>query len=653
MGQNILPIEGFKAQIQQMVLDNRVTILTAATGAGKSTQAPWYIAEMVAKSGNHVVCTQPRVLAARSIAQRVAFEHGIKLGGFVGYRTGSEKCDSAETCLLYCTDGLALVKVLTQGMRVGSVLIIDEVHEYNQNIEELLAWCRNELANGAKWKLVLMSATLEAEKLSEFYDGAPIIDVPGRLFPVEELKRGESVIHDAAKLLGEGRNVLVFLPGKKEIADGITRLKRLGVTAQVLPLHGELEPEEQALCFRHYPEGKCVLATNVAQSAVTIDDIVAVVDSGQELRVRLVNGFEGLYLQTISKADSMQRRGRAGRTKPGLYINHAGVAWSEQPDFPSPEIFNRRLDKTVARFAQTGLNAEEMRFFHQPRVERFQQARKDLVKLGCLTAEGVVTKIGKLVARLPVSVEYGRMVAEAVEIGDKATLQAVVSMAALMEQGGITIRRGGDWMKLTGGERESDVVAQLRVYNAAREMMKTKKKGEMHENGISLKAFFQTQNRRREISAALKRSGIQLGDESSSSFNRDNANRCIAAGLVRFLHKRVYRDYEDKHENRREMAKESVCFSGRVEMVLGLPMDIQVKDRWGDTITLHLLKMATKANLALLCAVAPHLVHHESGLFPRNTSDDVRVSTTRTYFNGLLISEEERPDEVSTANAPA
>jgi ATP-dependent helicase HrpA len=650
MGQTTLPIETKKGLIQKIVLENSVTIITAATGAGKSTKAPMYIAEVVVPQGGEVICTQPRVLAARSVSARVAEEDGSELGRFVGYRTGSERKDSAETRLLYCTDGLMLVRALTQGMKPGSVLIIDEVHEYNQNIEELLAWAYQELQAGAPWKLVLMSATIEAEKLSQFFGGAPIIDVEGRLYPVEEQKPGPDMVTDIVRLLGESRNVLVFLPGKKEIDETMRAVQRRGVTAKLLPLHGELEPEEQARCFKHYQEGKCVFSTNVAQTSVTIDDIDAVVDSGKERRVRLVNGFEGLYLQIISKADSMQRRGRAGRTKPGIYINGAGVPWEQQPDFPSPEIMNRRLDKTVARFAKAGLDAEKMRFFHQPRVERFQQARKDLVKLGCLTEDGTVTKVGELVAKLPVSVEFGRMVAEAVEIGHKPTIQAVVSMTAILEVGGVTARNGSDWKPLTGDERGSDIIAQYRVYEAARAMLKNKQKSKIHESGVMLKAFFQTQQRRRDLADALKRANVKLGEEAAEPFNRDHVMRCIHAGLVRFLHQQDSRDYKDKHGNRRELAKESVCSGSRFEFALGLPMDIEIQGRRG-TFILPLMKMVTKADVKLLCQVAPHLVRKDAGLFPRTTSEGGRVSTTRTYFNGLLVSEEEQPEQ--DVDAPA
>jgi len=311
-----LPIEKFRADIVTAVEENSVVIITAETGAGKSTQVPQFLLE----AGYDLVITQPRRLAARSVAERVAEEIGEELGQTVGFRTAIDRQDSSATRCLFCTDGLALVRELV-GQNEG-ILVLDEVHEWNENMEVLVAWVKKAIAAGSDMKVVLMSATLEAEKLSAFFDGAPVISVPGRTFPVTVQEPGMRLIDDVKTLVEQGRNVLVFQPGKQEIQDVCYALEQADVNAEVLPLHGQLSPPDQKLCFAHYGRPKVVVSTNVAQTSVTIDDIDAVVDSGMERRIELANGVEGLYLKPISLADSAQRKGRAGRVKPGVYIDH-------------------------------------------------------------------------------------------------------------------------------------------------------------------------------------------------------------------------------------------------------------------------------------------------------------------------------------------
>ena len=330
MSNATLPIAAFRNEIVDAIQINPVTILTAETGAGKSTQVAQYLLE----EGCNLVTTQPRRLAARTVAERVADEYDTPLGEIVGFRTAYERKDSDATRCLFVTDGLALVRELMG--RGPQVLVIDEVHEWNLNIEVLVAWAKHQMKRGVDFKVVLMSATLEAQRLSDYFDGAPVIDVPGRTFPVEELApSGSKLEDDVVKLLRQGRNVLVFQPGKREIEETVSYLQGLSdLNAEILPLHGGLTPDEQKKCFRSYGRPKCIVATNVAQTSITIPDIDGVVDSGLERRQELRDGVEGLYLGAISWADREQRKGRAGRTKSGVYIDWCPIDEAERLEFP-------------------------------------------------------------------------------------------------------------------------------------------------------------------------------------------------------------------------------------------------------------------------------------------------------------------------------
>jgi len=625
----VLPIAAFREQIVQSVRGNPVTIITAETGAGKSTQVPQYLLE----EGYKIIVTQPRRLAARTLAERVAEDRQVRFGREVGYRTAQERQDSPDTRCLFVTDGLALVREL---MGVGSyhVLVLDEVHEWNTNIEVLVAWAKDHMSKGANFRLVLMSATLEAEKLSAFFDSAPVISVPGRLFPIQDLRpQGREMLDDVAHLLSQGRNTLVFLSGKKEIADMVYAVKdavsRQGFAAEVLPLHGDLDVLEQRKCFRNFPHPKCVISTNVAQTSVTIPDIDAVVDSGAERRVEVVNGVEGLYLRSISLADAKQRRGRAGRCKPGIYID-----WCEdtcRSEFPTAEIFRVRLDQTVLRLAQAGYDMEELSFFHQPDIRHIHAAKVSLKALGCMDEKGRVTDIGRKVAQLPLSVQFGRMIVEAEKLG---VVEDVVAAAVLME-GGITLRpRDGEtplWSKLCLGETESDVIAHLRVFDKAWRMSK----GEMLENGILPKAFFPAKERYLRIIELLR----QRFDFERSTEKREDILRAICAGMVEHLYQYDWCGWKNTEETR-SLSRDSVVMAASGDWAVAIPFDLEITTRRGKQ-TLRLIQMVTKVKPEWLAEVAPQMARVEGGLKPSyDPMRDVCVSTTRVLFGDRVISEE-------------
>lgn len=288
------------------------------------------------------------------------------LGETVGFRTALERKDSKNTSILYCTDGLELVRSLTDTKNKPKVLVIDEVHEWNSNIETLVGWSKKKIQEGWCTKVVIMSATLEKESLSEYFgEDVYSFDVPGRLYPVSfEQRSEESLIPAITEMASEGRNTLVFVPGKKEISEVIKKISSNNVKAKVFPLHGELDSEEQKKCFYSYSIPKVIVATNVAQTSITIPDIDAVVDTGKERRLETYNGIQGLFLRDTSKADCMQRKGRAGRTKEGKYILCSNTYFEEREEFSVPEIQRCLLEQTVLRLATIGIDAVEFPFFH-------------------------------------------------------------------------------------------------------------------------------------------------------------------------------------------------------------------------------------------------------------------------------------------------
>ncbi len=629
-----LPVGTKREEFNRLFTSHGVIIMEAETGAGKSTQVPQWILEM----GYTLIHSQPRRLAASSVAERVAWEMGEELGGTVGFRTAYDRCEGPNTRCLFVTDGLALIREL-MGHNKADVLILDEVHEWNLNMEVLVAWAKKIVDEGVAFKVIIMSATMESAQLSRFFSGAPVISVPGRMYPVEDRVPGSSIVDDVEKLVREGRNVLVFQPGKREIEETIRDLEAREVNAEILPLHGQLDKSDQKRCFGHYSRSKVVVSTNVAQTSVTIDDIDAVVDSGMERRTELDNGVEGLYLKPISRADAKQRKGRAGRTKPGIYIDHCGA--SNRLEFPMAEILRTRLDQTVLRLATVDIDAEGLEFFHQPPRDQIRAAKRALRSLGCMDEAERVTSIGKAVNRLPVSVQYARMIVEADRLG---VVDDVLDVAAILEQGEITSRfimRDGQKIDATSiwrrrfcpTEESSDVMAQLAVYKTAvRERMNG---GELRDTGVFAKAFFQARDQRRKLADAL-RGKVR---EFRSTGKREDILRAVCAGMVDHLFQYNHGSYKNGEAGSRELGQESVLRTG-AKWLVGIPWDLQIQTRRGPR-TLRLIKMATKVDPEWLIEVAPQLAQAETGLNPRfDAEKDCVVSTTRKSFNGQQIGDE-------------
>ena len=576
-----LPIYDFADDIIRLVEDNPVVVITAETGSGKTTQVPQYLLA----AGYSMVVTQPRRIATRTVAERVSYEIGESIGGTVGYRTAHERRDSIATQCLFATDGLALVRELF-GRQKYDVLVLDEVHEWNLNMEVLLAWAKRQQSAGSSWKIVIMSATMDSDAIAEYYGGAPVLTVPGRTFPVDDYSHfySRDKVRLINQLIDQGRNVLVFEPGKREIVDTINAIDN--ENAVLLPLHGQLDGPEQARCFKQYKRAKVVVATNVAQTSITIADIDAVVDCGTERRIELLDGVEGLFLRPISFADREQRKGRAGRCRPGVYYDMCPYADDDRPIDPVPEILRTRLDQTVLRLAKIGVDAAEVDFFHQPPKEEIESAKQSLELLGCL-ADGVVTAIGRRVAELPVSVKFGRM---GIEADKRGVVDDVIKIAALMEEGGVT-RNYTAWYK---GEVESDAIAQLNAFDSAN----TKTKEEMYDAGIFIKGYFRVKERSAHIRKALSHK-VKFG----STGERSDILKSIYVGMVETLYSASCGRYI-RGDDYRQLDNQSVVSGRSSKLAVGVPFNVQTR-RGG---LLRLFGMVTMIDEKWCTELTPHLI---------------------------------------------
>lgn len=587
-----LPMAAKRNEFLKLVDSNQITVLTAPTGSGKSTVGPLTLLE----HGYRVLVTQPRRIAAMTLADWVAKCANTTLGGRVGFRHALAHAESLETQLLYCTDGLQVVRELMRTRRAYDVVVVDELHEGNLNMEILLAWFRRELRRGAPFKLVVQSATINKPPLMKYLGNPASLDVEGRSFPITMRARSGNRIADAAEMIREGINPLVFEAGKREIRVAMAQMARMRTKAKILPLHGDLTPAEQLACFRYYPQGMCVFATNVAESAVTLPYINGVIDSGWERRAEVRHGVEGLYLRPCSRASHRQRIGRAGRVGPGVAIDDYDGE-ELQPEYSVPEIQRVRLDKAILQLAEAGVPIEEMEFLHAPVSGEVRSGKRRLFAMGAMTPPTSVTPLGSRIARLPVAASIGRMLIEAERRG---VLQDMVEIAALLEGGSIINRENDAWRELCEGEHDSDLLAQLRIFRAARKMQGDEERADA---GVHVRNY----QRALDVLHNLEKSLQPWFAEQVSTGQREAILLSICSGMLERVYEQSAEGYYGGEGFDRKAGDDSVVDGA--PWVVGVPFDLSLRGGDdGEERVLHLLTRMTRLEPHWLQELVPDQV---------------------------------------------
>ncbi len=635
-----LPVLDYKDQILEAIDSHQVTIVVAETGAGKSTQVPQYLAE---HGYTKVIVTQPRILAARNLSSRVREEWALRnkedSDHIIGYRTAHERDDSPDTKILYCTDGLQLVREITgAGTSNRQVLILDEVHEWNENMEVLVAWAKKRCQEEPNFKVVIMSATIETDALASYFGTDAVINVPGRSFGVTK-RRGTDVISEIInQITTKQSNMLVFLPGKSEIQDvsEAVQAKATAAGVPIIPLHSQLEATAQQQAFASYPNGKIILATNIAQTSVTIDDIDIVIDSGLERRSEVRSGVEGLFLAQISQADCLQRAGRAGRTKEGEYIlapydTLPCLKFEDRPEYAIPEILRKHIDRLTLRLASVGIDIEILDFYHDPSNKAIQRAKRTLVALGAMTKSGEVTGIGRQMEQFPVESSYGRMLVEAQQFSPEVQTK-LAAVIGIQEVGGIV--KGGPkhtgWHKLTR-QTKSDLLAQYDVYLGLDQIIP-----EQYEDlGIIGKNI----HKAREVMERLERD-LGLNSELLTPITDDEQHqlmRCIVAGQIDQLWT-VDDQGNAIHvttKQQRELSNSTVVRNPK--LIAGTPFDLQVPTRSGGLETLNLVQGITAVQTDWLIDLAPELFTSRRGKLFYDPRSGMLATRQLVRFGGQVL----------------
>ncbi|TDZ25718.1 Pre-mRNA-splicing factor ATP-dependent RNA helicase-like protein cdc28 [Colletotrichum orbiculare MAFF 240422] len=451
-----LPIYQYRDDFLEAINKYQILVIVGETGSGKTTQLPQYLHEAgYTKNGLKVGCTQPRRVAAMSVAARVADEVGVKVGQEVGYSIRFEDNTSDKTILKYMTDGMLLREFMTEPDLAGySAIMIDEAHERTVHTDILLALVKDLARERPDLKLLISSATMNAEKFAAYFDDAPIYNIPGRRYPVDiyytpapeanYLAAAITTVFQIHTTQGKG-DILVFLTGQDEIDAAEQQIadtaKKLGSRIKELvicPIYANLPSELQAKIFEPTPEGarKVVLATNIAETSLTIDGIVYVIDPGfvKENVYNPATGMENLVVTPCSRASANQRSGRAGRVGPGkcfrLYTKFAYM--NEMDESPMPEIQRTNLNGVVLQLKSLGINELlDFEFMDPPPTEALIGALNNLFALQALNHKGELTKMGRQMAEFPTD----PMLAKAVLAADKeGCVEEVLSVVSMLSE---------------------------------------------------------------------------------------------------------------------------------------------------------------------------------------------------------------------------
>lgn len=452
-----LPVSQKRDDIARAIEQHQVVIVAGETGSGKTTQLPKICAELGRGKYGLIGHTQPRRLAARSVANRIAEEMQCELGGVVGYKVRFNDQISEQTQIKLMTDGILLAEIQhDRYLNQYDTIIIDEAHERSLNIDFILGYLRQLLPRRPDLKVIITSATIDPERFSKHFDNAPIIEVSGRTFPVETRYRPlvsetdsdrdqlEGIVDAVDELCLEGLgDILIFMNGEREIRDTADALaKRKLRDTEIVPLYARLSSGEQNKIFQPHSGRRIVLATNVAETSLTVPGIKYVIDPGTARisRYSYRTKVQRLPIEPISQASANQRKGRCGRVEEGICIRlYSEEDFLSRPEFTDPEILRTNLASVILQMTALGLgDIEAFPFVEAPDKRHIQDGVRLLEELGAMNPEisdpkKRLTTIGRQLARLPIDPRLARMVLEAPRLGCLKEVMIIASALSIQD----------------------------------------------------------------------------------------------------------------------------------------------------------------------------------------------------------------------------
>jgi len=607
-----LPVSQRRDDLLEAIAQHQVVVIAGETGSGKTTQIPKLCLELGRGIRGSIGHTQPRRIAARSVAERIAEELETDLGDAVGYAVRFSDKVSDHTLVKLMTDGILLAEIQRDRMlRNYDTIIIDEAHERSLNIDFLLGYLKRLLPRRPDLKVIITSATIDPERFADYFAGAPIIEVSGRSYPVEvryrpivdpDSGRGRTDDRDQVTAICDAvtelrreapGDVLVFLSGEREIrdtADALTGMKL--PDTEVLPLYARLSTAEQHRIFQSHRGRRIVLATNVAETSLTVPGIKYVIDAGtarisrysQRTKVQL------LPIEPISQASATQRAGRCGRTSNGICIRlYSEDDLQSRPEFTDPEILRTNLASVILQMAALDLGSvATFGFIDPPDQRQVSDGIALLGELGALTEQSALTELGRKIAQLPVDPRLARMILEADQrscVRDVLVLAAALSIQDPRERPA-EHQQAADASHARFADPTSDYAGYLNLWRHVREQQKAVSSNQFRRmcrtEFLSYLRVREWQDLFAQLRQIVKGMGIVVGDSTSDA---EQIHRSLLAGLLSHVGMKdpARRDYQGARNARFAIFPGSGLFSKQPQYVMAAEL-VETSRLWGRVV---------------------------------------------------------------------
>jgi ATP-dependent helicase HrpA len=563
-----LPISMHREQIGELIKQHQVVVIAGETGSGKTTQLPKICLSIGRGMRGFIGCTQPRRIAARSIAQRIAEELNHPLGHAVGYKVRFTDRTSPQSYIKLMTDGILLAE--TQNDRFlehYDTLIIDEAHERNLNIDFLLGYLKQILSKRPDLKLIITSATIDTQRFSTHFNNAPILEISGRTYPVELRYRPlmnedeeqqdrdlQQAIIDAVEEINQHdrqANILIFLPGEREIRETTDALsKHKWLNTELLPLYSRLSVNEQNRVFSPSQKRRIVLATNVAETSLTVPGIKAVIDPGlaRISRYSVRNKVQRLPIEKISRSSADQRKGRCGRIAPGLCIRlYSELDYQQRPEFTEPELLRTSLASVILQMLSLHLgDIYHFPFVEMPTPKMINDGFTLLIELGAVNAKRQLTELGKQLARLPIDPRIGRMILAAKEEHCLTEMLIIASALSIQDprERPLDAAAAADAAQLAFMDERSDFLSFLKLWTAyeqqSQHLSNNKLRQWCHDHFISYLRMREWHDIHQQLKTLVRESGWILNQIEADYIA---LHRCLLSGLLGNVATKSMEDY--------------------------------------------------------------------------------------------------------------
>ncbi len=550
-----LPVYQQRNRIIEALAGSQVVVVESPTGSGKTTQLPVILLEAGFGKTGMIGITQPRRIAAVSVTEFIAKQLETEVGGRVGYKMRFHDHTSPETVLKIMTDGILLQEMkLDYSLKSYACVVVDEAHERSLNIDFILGLLKRVLRDRPEFRVIVSSATINAEVFSEYFDSCPIVRIETPMYPVQVIYDAPRIQSDPDVLIAKvvevvGRRVreersgdiLIFLSGEKPIKDCVTALYMEPYRKQlhILPLYGRLSKEEQELIFPPAPQGKrkVVVATNIAETSVTIDGITTVIDSGfSKMNFYNPRTFTSSLVEgPISKASANQRKGRAGRTQPGTcYRLYQREEYERRALFTTEEIYRTDLSEVVLRMAEIGItDFQSFDFISPPGRQGIAGAVESLRLLEAIERDNTLSSIGKMMAEFPLLPRHSRMIAEAIRQYPNVVDEVVTAASFLTTNSPFLLPMGEEIEARQAHHRYrddlGDFVSYLKLLAAYRG---TDNKERFCETGyLDARTMAEIDNVQRQLAEIVSDMGVPV----LSGGSRADYLCAVAKGLIQFV----------------------------------------------------------------------------------------------------------------------